>query len=226
MPGQAGIVDLSVTLESGVTVYPGDPPVVVEAALRLSAGDGVNVLALHLGSQSGTHVDAPYHVIEDGPRLDELPLARFLGPAVLADLRHVPAEAPISWADLAPVHARLAPGVMLLLHTGWSRHWRDASRYRAHPWLTGQAAEAIVATGMRTVGIDAFSVDATPEDVSTAGFEAHLAILGAGGVIVENLTNLAAVADLADPVLSVLPLNLVRADGAPVRAVAYERSWP
>ncbi|MCZ0985188.1 cyclase family protein [Streptomyces diastatochromogenes] len=67
-------------------VYPGDPEVTVCPALRALA-DGVNVLALHLGSQSGTHVDAPYHVDDAWPRLDELPLDRFAGPAVVADVR-------------------------------------------------------------------------------------------------------------------------------------------
>ena len=79
---------------------------------------------------------------------------------------------------------------------------------------------------MRSVGIDALSVDATPEDPAAARFDAHLAILGAGGVIVENLTNLEALAGLRDPIVSVLPIALARSDGAPVRAVAFERgAW-
>ena len=53
------------------------------------------------------------------------------------------------------------------------------------------------------------------------GFAAHLAVLGAGGVIVENLRGLGAVTG-TDPVLSVLPLRFAGADGAPVRAVAFE----
>ncbi|MFF4568060.1 cyclase family protein [Streptomyces sp. NPDC001410] len=76
-------------------VYPGDPEVTVSPALRAPA-DGVNVLSLHLGSQSGTHVDAPYHVDDAWPRLDELPLDRFAGPAVVADVRGLPARAPIT----------------------------------------------------------------------------------------------------------------------------------
>lgn len=220
------IIDLSVALESSMTVYPGDPQVRVEAALRVTAGDGVNVLTVHLGSQSGTHVDAPYHVLEGGARIDELPLERFLGLAVLADVRHVAAESPIEVDDLAAVRDRLGPGVILLLHTGWSRWFADPDRYRTHPWLSPEAAGLVVAAGVRTVGIDAFSVDPTPPDVSAARFDAHLSILGAGGVIVENLTDLDALGQLREPVVSVLPLSLARADGAPVRAVAYERSWP
>lgn len=223
MSPRPSFVDLSVRIETAMTIYPGDPEVRIEPALRLAAGDGVNVLALHMGSHSGTHVDAPNHVIADGPRLDELPLDRFIGPAVVADLRAIGAERPIGWADLAPVQRALRAGVILLLHTGWSEHWVDPPRYRTHPWLTAEAAASIVATGLRTVGIDAFSVDATPRDPSTARFEAHEVILGSTGVIVENLTNLEALAALRDPVVSVLPLRLGAADGAPARAVAWAR---
>lgn len=124
------IVDLSVPLESGMTVFPGDPEAEIGPALAISRGDAVNVLSLHIGSHSGTHIDAPYHVLEDGPRLDELPLERFLGPAVVADVRHLNPEDPIEWEDLAPAHGYLRSGAILLLHTGWSRHWLSPSRYR------------------------------------------------------------------------------------------------
>ena len=217
------LVDLSVPLASWMTVFPGDPEVEIGPALTLEAGDGVNVLSLHIGSQTGTHLDAPSHVLEDGLRLDELPLDRFVGPAVVADLRGLAAEAPIDWADLAPVRDALRPGAILLLHTGWSRHFADLARYRTHPWLAAEAAAAVVDAGVRTIGIDALNIDATPEDLSTIRFDAHVEILGADGVIVENLTNLAAVERLRDPIASVLPLHLPGSDGAPVRAVAFAR---
>jgi kynurenine formamidase len=75
---------------------------------------------------------------------------------------------------------------------------------------------------VRTVALDALSLDETVVGGEPAGgFAAHLAVLGAGGVIVENLRNLAAV-HTTDPVVSVLPLRFAGADGAPVRAVALE----
>jgi kynurenine formamidase len=217
-----GIVDLSVPLLSGMTVFPGDPEVDISPALTVEA-DAVNVLRVHIGSQSGTHLDAPFHVLPDGRRLDELPLDRFIGPVVVAELRDLDAEAPIGWDALGPVHQALERGVVLLLHTGWSRHHETYARYRMHPWLTADAAARIVDAGVRTIGIDALNIDATPEDLAGIRFDAHVEILGADGVIVENLTNLDAVASLADPIASVLPLHLPGADGAPVRAVAYER---
>jgi arylformamidase len=216
------IVDLSVPVRAGMQVYPGDPAVQLDRAVRLEV-DGVNVLAIHAGSHTGTHVDAPFHVLADGARLDELDLGLFHGPAVVADVRGLPPRAAIDWAALEPYAPRLGPGVVLVLHTGWSTHF-GTQEYLAHPWLTADAARRIVATGVRTMALDALSPDPTEGAAEGDGpFPAHRVLLGAGGVIVENLTNVAAMAELPDPVLSCFPLALAGADGAPVRAVAMSR---
>jgi kynurenine formamidase len=220
---------------------------------------GVNVLSVHLGSQSGTHVDAPYHVDVTWPTLDGLPLERFTGPAVLADLRALPARTAVTAERLAPALERCTAGSVLLLATGWPRFW-GTERYLAHPYLTAEAATAIVAAGVRTVGVDALSVDPTPDpgpgdpavaallagladdhdpgawgsprpeaggaSVEPPALAAHRILLGAegGGVIAENLTDLTALLEAQardKPIrVSLFPLRLAAADGAPVRAVA------
>ncbi len=215
-----GIVDLSHPLDDHTPVYPGDPVARFEPATTIDE-HGYNVLHVRMGSQTGTHVDAPFHFLADGARIDELPLELFLGPAVVADVRGRAPHAAITWADLAPVADRLGPGRMLLLQTGWDAHW-GSNGYFDHPFLDRDAAERVVAAGIRTIGLDALSLDETVLGGEPAGgFAAHFAVLGAGGVIIENLTNLAAVGWEA-PVVSVLPLRLVGADGAPVRAVAFD----
>ena len=214
------LIDLSHPIASGMPVWPGDPVVCLRSAADL-ATTGYNLLALELGSQTGTHVDAPYHVGEDLPRLHEIPLDRFVGPAVVADLREVPAGAPIEPLNLEPIRPRLAPGVVLLLCTGWSRHWGQAE-YADHPWLGPSAARLIVAAGVRTVGIDAPSVDASSPQPGTDPLLTHRLLAARHVVIAENLTNLAAL--LAPSVgaaqVWLMPLGLRDADGAPVRAVA------
>ncbi|MBC6460878.1 cyclase family protein [Actinomadura sp. HBU206391] len=216
------LVDLSVPIASGMPVYPGDPEVSLEPALTI-AGSEVNVLRLHMGSQSGTHVDAPYHVDDALPRLDELPLGRFTGPAVVADVRGLAPRAPIGARFLEGVADRLRPGAVLLFATGWSAHWGSAG-YLEHPWLEPGAAEAVVAAGVRTVGIDALSVDRTPGDGEEFSLAAHRVLCGAGAVIAENLTGLDRLLDAQASGLpievSLFPLRLAGADGAPVRAVA------
>ncbi|MFD8219840.1 cyclase family protein, partial [Streptomyces sp. NPDC059697] len=168
-------LDLSVPVVTGMPVYPGDPEVEVSRALRV-AEHGVNVLRLHMGSQSGTHVDAPYHVDEAWPTLDDLPLERFAGPAVVADVRGLPARAPITPDLLTPALGLLRPGSILLLATGWSRYW-GTEDYPAHPWLTPEAAEAVVAAGVLTVGGAARSVAPT----AAGGLSAHPGRSGGGG---------------------------------------------
>jgi kynurenine formamidase len=209
------VVDLSVPLDDRTPVYPGDPPIRVTPAATI-ADDGYNLLAVHMGSQSGTHCDAPYHFLEGGARVDALDLRLCAGPGVVVDVRGRPDRHPIGVPDVAPHLDRVGPGTIVVLHTGRSGSGPD------HPYLGADACRALLDRGVRTIGLDTPNIDETPsEDHPGAGWPCHRMIAAAGGVIVENLTNLAAV-DFPDPFLSVLPLRLTGADGAPVRAVALD----
>jgi arylformamidase len=216
--------DLSHPLRSGMPVYPGDPEVAIAPALTVG-GEGVNVLGMHLGSQSGTHVDAPYHVDDALPDLDALPLERFVGPAVLLDVRGASARQEVAASALDRVADRLGPGIILLVVTGWSQHWGSPA-YLDHPFLAPELARRIVRLGVRTVGVDALSVDVTPAD-EAAGLPSHQVLCGAHAVIAENLTALEPLLVAQDEgraiEVSLLPLRIEHGDGAPVRAVATVR---
>lgn len=222
-PAQAfrRVVDLSHPVDDDTPVYPGDPEPSFTPATTI-AEHGYNVLHVEMGSQTGTHLDAPYHFLEDGDRVEQLDPALLCAPAVIVDVRGKKPRSPIGWEDLAPRADELGQGVILVLHTGWSAHW-GTDEYAAHPYLDGDAARRVVDLGVRTVAIDAMSLDETTDAAEhPSGFAAHFAVLGAGGVIAENLTHLDAV-DFAEPVVSLLPILFRGADGAPVRAVALER---
>ncbi len=230
--GARRVVDLSHRLATGMRVYPGDPQVSIEPALRV-AEHGVNVLSLHLGSQSGTHVDAPVHVRDGLATLDDLPLTQFLGPAVLVDVRgHAPREG-FGPQVLDGVADRLAPGVVVLFVTGWDAFWEQGATYLAHPWPTPATAQRLIDAGVRTVGIDALSVDRTPapdepaqlpEALAASTLPTHQVLAGAACVIAENLraldTLLPHQAAGTTIEVSLLPLRLPAADGAPIRAIA------
>jgi kynurenine formamidase len=214
------VIDLSHRVDEDTQVYPGDPAVRLEPATTIAV-DGVNVLNVHIGSHSGTHVDAPYHFIENGERIDTMDVRLFFGLAVFMDVRGKGPRERITVEDLRPYEGRLSEGVVAVLRTGWDEHYGTA-RYYDHPFLDRRAAQLIVDAGVRTVAIDALNVDETVlEGPHPEGYPAHHLILGAGGVIAENLTNLEAV-DFLDPFLSLLPVRLGDSDGAPVRAVAME----
>ncbi|KAF0847095.1 cyclase family protein [Nocardia caishijiensis] len=211
------LIDLTRPIHTGMPVFPGDPEVLLEPALR-TATDGVNVLRVHLGSQSGTHVDAPAHLDDNLPTLDRLPLERFVGPARVVDARSVPARTAIG-PTLFDVD--LPPDTIVLIATGWSSRWGGPD-YFAHPHLHLEAARLLVDKGIRTVGIDAPSIDPSGSDDPT--LPAHGILCRAHAVIAENLTSLDELLDAQaarEPIeVALLPLPLCGADGAPIRAVA------
>ena len=181
------------------------------------ANEGYNLSHVHIGTQTGTHVDAPFHFRDDGATIDRLPLELTMGPAVVVRVPRKPPFAEISLADLDP-GAACRPGVIPLFATGWYRHAGN-ERFFAHPYLAAEVGEVLLEAGVRTIAIDTLNADRTGGDE----FPIHDAFAAAGGLIAENLTGTEKLGDDTEPFLLLLPLNLVGCDGAPVRAVALER---
>jgi kynurenine formamidase/ketosteroid isomerase-like protein len=210
-------------------VYPGDPEVRISPALTAD-GDGANVLSLAIGSHSGTHVDAPFHVRNSLAALDALPPAQFSGPVELIDVRSAGAGGAITAEHLSGLAPATAgddrpgqPESILLLRTGFAEHWSSPA-YLDHPWLDASAAQLIVDRGYRAVGVDALSVDRTGSLAEDQPFPAHHILAGNGCVIAENLTGLdqvqRALASGTGVEVFLFPLSIPDADGAPVRAMA------
>jgi len=213
------VVDLSVPVDAGTTVYPDDPIPRFEVHSTIEA-EGFNLLAIHLGSQTGTHVDAPYHFEEDGLRIDEVPVDRFVGPGVVVDATGLDPRAEITWEHVAPVADRIEPGVIVLLRTGWSEHYGD-QRYFEHPFLSADACERMLDLGARSFCIDAINIDETPDDEHPGvGFPCHHLISRLDGVIGENFRLSELPED--DFLVACTPIRLTGADGGPVRAVAIQ----
>jgi kynurenine formamidase len=214
------IIDLSQPLStSGGSYCPGHPRFDCKPVTTM-AEDGWNVSQLSLGSHTGTHIDAPLHYIPGGASTSEVDLSALVGPAVVVDVRGRGPREWITWGDFAGCEEQLQPGVIVLLCTGWSRYWKQEN-YPDNPRLNKESAERLVGRGIRVVGIDALSSDGTPEEGETLEFNVHLQILGNGGVLAENLTNLESLLGMESPMVSLLPLNLDGCDGSPIRAVAW-----
>lgn len=214
------VVDLSRAIDENTVVYPGDPVPHLEQHSIVSA-DGFNLMSVQMGSQSGTHVDAPYHFDDDTLRIDELPLDRFVGRGVVVDCTGVGARERITLGSVGTQLDDVSPGDIVLFHTGWARHYQSPE-YFDNPFLDSALVEALLGRGVLTFGLDALNIDETPTDENPGeGFPAHHLIAKAGGVICENLCNIENIT-FADPFISILPLKFIGIDGAPVRAVAME----
>jgi arylformamidase len=205
------LVDLSRALESGMPVFPGDPEVELEPAGALPPW---RVTRLHLGTHSGTHIDAASHFVPGGTTIDRYPLERFVLPALVAPIDAGAGEA-ITWSSLAAVLPGQLDGLAVLLRTGWDAHW-GSDQALGHPYLSEEAASALVAHGVRLVGTDALNVDATEAGTT----HVHAALLGADVLIVENLTGLDALESGRTYLCVFVPLRIEGADGSPIRAYA------
>lgn len=214
------VVDLSHTINAQTQVYPGDPQPKLSVHSTIEK-DGFNLLNLQMGSQTGTHVDAPFHFDGDTERIDEIPLERFIGRGVLLNARGLADRSEITWETIAKDAESLGAGDIALINTGWSKYF-GTERYFDHPFLSADACQKLLDKGVLTFGIDAINIDETPSDIHAGvGFPCHHLIAKKAGIISENLCNLEAI-DFPDPLVSLMPLKLERADGAPVRAVAMQ----
>jgi kynurenine formamidase len=218
-------IDLSHPLaDSAVQLYPGDPPYTCRPRATV-VKDGCSIHDISLCSHTGTHIDAPSHFFADGKTIDQIPLSTLTGPAVVVDLtqKQLKERQMIEWSDIKKYAPHMWEGVILLLCTGWSQYW-GTPKYYDHPYLSREAAKRVLELGVRVVGLDTLNPDETPYNgvESSHGFGVHQEILGAGGVIAENLTNLQALGNGQQNIIALVPLNLVGSDGSPVRALAWK----
>ncbi|BCJ38902.1 cyclase [Actinocatenispora thailandica] len=187
-------VELSHPITDGMVTYPGLPgPAIREHTSRAAStahlADGVS-FAIHgidMVANTGTYLDTPYHYHQDGADLAALPPERLVD-VPIAVVRAV--DAPSVGAALLGDPGRLW-GHAVLVETGWSRRWGTPGYLTGSPYLTGDAARALIDANVALVGIDALNID----DVTDPARPVHNGLLGAGIPIVEHLTNLAALPD-------------------------------
>lgn len=217
------VVDLSHPIVSGMQVFPGDPEVTITLAAHLAA-DGFQVAEVHAGTHTGTHLDAPLHTVEGGASVDKINLERLVGPARIVRLPAVGPGHTFGWDDVEAQLADLRSVAMVLFQTGWSEHF-GTELYLRHPAFDGDVARRLLDRGVSVVGVDTLNPDPTDLSGAEVDLPFHRELLGADGVIIENLSNLRSV-DWADPWVSVLPLPYLGMDGSPVRAVAMQVNPP
>ncbi|KAF9064786.1 putative cyclase [Rhodocollybia butyracea] len=222
LPTITNLVDLSHPLDPEHMSIPPGLPQLSCCPIAQVPKDGFSMHTISLGSHTGTHVDAPSHFYADGKTIDQIPLSALVGRALVLDLTHKGPKEVIVWEDIAQNSqaGKIEPGIILLLRTGWSKHWGTGKIFWEHPYLDSSVAKELLACGVGVLGIDFASPDESIFDPPWK-FPFHLAYLGGGGFIVENLTNLDKL-EGPEVLVNLLPINLVRMDGAPVRAIAWK----
>jgi arylformamidase len=204
-------IDVTVPLSEEVACFPGDPCFQREHTHRIAAGEPYNVSRLTLGTHSGTHVDAPYHFLEDGAKVDELSLDLLMGKVRVVS---VAAREAVEREHLEQLDLR--DDLRLFFKTRNSGQLRQPFQ-PDFVYLSPDAATFLVQVGIKLVGWDYLSV----EKYQSPDFATHHTLLGAGVVIIEGLD--LSLVDAGEYDMICLPLRLAGADGSPARVVLRPR---
>jgi arylformamidase len=204
------IYDVSVPITNVMPVWPSDPPVKLTSQAHESRDGGhtIRLTNIEMGSHTGTHIDAPWHFIPDGRRLNQIPLDTLVGEARIFEITGVRS------IGKAAVEKLPLDGVeRVLFKTDNSQHWNDDGFFEEFVYLEPEAAELLANRGVELVGIDYLSID----KFNSEKHPTHFVLLGRNIVIIEGL-NLSRVG-AGQYHMSALPLNLQDVDGAPTRVI-------
>jgi arylformamidase len=209
------IYDISLSLSADLPLWPGDPAPVIERFSKMEEGETQNISRVEMCVHFGTHIDAPFHFVKDGSKVEDLPLDTLIGQAQVCE---IPLNCDLITADVLR-SVGLADGISrLLFKTRNSQHWAngDIEFDKDFVALSVDAARYLIENEVKLVGIDYLSIASFYEPVPT-----HVALLENGVIVVENLDLSEVPAGLYE--LICLPLNISGAEGAPARVVLVEK---
>jgi arylformamidase len=205
-------IDLTHPLWDEMMVFPGLPQPSFRSVANVP-DDGYSMSEYTLRNHIGTHIDAPAHMEADGVTLDEIPIERLVTDAVTIDVSgRVPG--PISLAELEPLAHDVRAGDFVLFYSDNGRNYGKEAYNSGWAYPGPDACRLLIERGVSGVGFDGPSAD--PVDSET--HELHHLWLGAGRLILENLTNLGELPPRTPIVIA--PMKVRESNGAPARVFA------
>lgn len=230
------IVDLSHAFGSGTLYWPTSTStfkLIQESSGRTDGGYFYAAGTLSTPEHGGTHLDAPHHFSEGGRTTEQIPLEQLVAPAVVIDMTAQSSkdrDYRLTRDDVLQfekANGPIARSTIVLLRTGWSRHWPNAKAYLgddtpgdasklSFPSYGADASRLLVEDrGVAALGIDTASIDYG----RSTDFQVHRIAAARNVPGFENLTNLGRL-PLRGAVVIALPMKIERGSGGPLRAVA------
>lgn len=176
-------LSLSHTLVDAMPCYPGSKPPDLNQVAKVES-DGYTMTVATLNFHTGTHVDAPVHMIEGGQYIDEIAIEHFVGNGVMFDVR---GKDIVDVGDI--ITHRLVDADIVLFYTGFSSCFGQPEYFDSHPVITPLLAQLLVEQQIKMAGFDTPSPDKAP-------FNIHQILLANTVLIIENMTNLAQLLDV------------------------------
>ena len=203
-------IDITLPMEEGRPNWPGDIPFAHHITRQIGKdGSHANVSTIESSVHFGTHLDAPYHFIADGKKIDELDLNVLIGPCQAVEVPSAGVH-----VDLEALKRTVVPGVKrLLIKTDNSQRIHDREFHKNFVALSPQAARWLIDQGIKLVGIDYFSIGPYGDTK-----DVHHIILGPNDTVALEGVDLSKV-DPGFYYLICLPMKIKDAGGAPVRVL-------
>ncbi len=203
------IYDISMWIHNDMQVYKNkaDKRPVLRVVRDFSTG-GVYESAIQMDMHTGTHIDAPLHVIENARTVDAVDLYRLVTKCRVLDLTAL--SGAITKSDLTGLD--ISEEDFLLLKTKNSYTGRFADDF---VYLAESGARYLVSRKIAGVGIDSLGIER-----NQSGHPTHKLLLGAEITVLEGLC----LADIkaGEYVLIALPLKIRGAEASPARAILLE----
>ena len=207
------LVDLTHSISADMPVYPGTEPPLFQAGCSIEE-HGFAEKKISLYSHTGTHIDAPAHLLKDYKTLDQLPIDHFYGKALVISCENISNKI-IEVSLLEPYKEKIKDVEFLLIHTGWGQYWGTDRYFTNYQVLSLESAIWLSNFNLKGIGLDTISADSA----DTHDYHIHKVFLKKNIIIIENMKNLDGLTDNTIT-LSCFPLSFMNADGSPVRAVA------
>lgn len=199
-------------------VWAGSPLPTIEP-MGIVARDGYSIEKITCMTHTGTHMDAPYHFLEEGTTVDRIPPAQLVGSAYVLDIAKEAEGTIVSEKSLEKHWPKDARPEIVLLRTGWSRDRAPTKHYLYDfPGISPSAAEWLVRKSVKGVGTDALGID----PYSNTKFEAHKVLLRKDIWILEALDHLDQLTEGVEYTVVAAPLKIAGASGAMARVLAIE----
>jgi kynurenine formamidase len=198
-----------------------DVPRVSLEPIHVHSRDGRSNSKISFWTHVGTHIDPPYHFVEKGLTIDEVPLERVVGTAIRIDVRPVVRErSPVTAGDIEGRGYRKADiaGRIAVLQSGWiERKFGTPEFTTNYPWYDISVAQWLVDAGAKAVVVDTYIDHVDPQHPGDC--PCHRTLLGNGIPIIENVVNLEQIS-AREFTMYALPMKLYHGDGGQARVIA------
>ncbi len=195
------VIDLTMPIDEKTPNFPGDPILNIKRHNVKEHTFGKTFLEIQ--THISTHVDAPSHMIEDGKTLSDFPINKFVGDAIVIDVR--------GQKNIEPNLSGVKEGDIVFFLTSHSDKAYESDYFENNPVITEKTAQKLIEKRISIIGLDSFTPDNEPYNV-------HKIFLKNDVLIVENLIDLNKLPGKRFQCF-IMPMKITNADGAPCRVI-------